>query len=769
MALATLDCAHGNASETRRPPAQTRAPASDPNQLEDAGCGAARAAALRHWAARQVDEDDPGLEAMREAFDQTDVLHYNLELEIFPDSEQIAGTNRITIRSLADGLTEFTFRLHADLAITAALINDATPVAIDEISTTTRRATLDRAYDAGEEFTLSISYEGSPPRGGFGYRFFQKHGGVDVVATFSCPYYAYTWWPCKDGDTGEPGDNGDKATIELTVTGPDNLRTVSNGVLQGVDELGGNRKRYRWATGYPIATYLVMFSSSNYITWTVPYEHAGGTMPVEFNIYPESDSDKVRQRLGTIPTILEVYGQLYGPYPFINEKYGVYEFEFGGGMEHQTNTGQGTFNVWLCAHELSHQWWGDAVTCRTWHDTWLNEGFATYSEALWKEFRPASPGQSALHDWMAQRRPSRVDGSVYCYDTSGAGNIFDYNFRYCKAAWVLHQLRHIVGDDTFFAILRAHRDAFEGGAATTDEFIATASDVHGQDLGWFFQPWIYEIGAPAYRFGWQCESIRGRDYLRLYIGQVQDASWPTFVMPLDVRVDHAKGSETQVVFNDERAEHFVLAIPQTATGVVLDEFEWVLHTSLEEQSYIAGPPVLVQASPLPGETVLPNGAPTEITITFSENVTVSAADLAVEEAVAGPVDFTLDYSASDYTATLALDASLPIGCYTLTVRDSVESANGIALDGEIESPLDPQSLPSGEGLPGGEAVFSFFVRCFGDLDGDLDVDMDDVEVLLQHYGTSGDATYEDGDLDYDSDVDLSDLAAMLGAYGTVCD
>jgi aminopeptidase N len=587
LALSPVACAHGGTYEPHRAPPPTLAPAPDAGLLEHAGCSAARAAGLRHWAARQVDEDDPGLEVMREAFDDTDVLHYNLDIEVFPDSEQIAGTNRITSKSLTDGLTEFTFRLHTDLTITAALINETTPVAIEEISTTTRRVTLDRAYDAGEVFTLSITYEGSPPTGGFGYGMFQKHGGVDVVATFSCPYYAYTWWPCKDGDKGEPGDNADKATIELAVTAPDNLRTVSNGVLQGIDELDGNRQRYRWATNYPIATYLIMFSSSNYITWTVPYEHADGTMPVEFNIYPESDSDKVRQRLGTIPTILGVFGELYGPYPFINEKYGVYEFQFGGGMEHQTNTGQGVFNVWLCAHELSHQWWGDAITCRTWHDTWLNEGFATYSEALWKEFRPASPGQSALHDWMATRRPSRVDGSVYCYDTGSAGVIFDYNFRYCKAAWVLHQLRHIVGDDTFFAILRAYRAAFEGNAATTEEYIAIASAVHGQDLSWFFQPWIYEIGAPAYRFGWEGESINGQRYLRLYIKQVQDASWPTFNMPLDVRVDSDGGSETHVVFNDARAEHFVLAIPESVTNVMLDEFNWVLHTSLGRR---ASPP-----------------------------------------------------------------------------------------------------------------------------------------------------------------------------------
>ena len=698
----------------------------------------------------------------------TDALHYNLAIELFPETQQIAGSNTMTIKSLVDGLSEFTFRLHADFMITEALVNGVTPVAIETLSTTTRRATLDRAYYAGEVFALTIAYEGTPVSQGFGSFRFRKHNGADIISTFSCPYYAYTWWPCKDMDVGEAGDNADKATVELAVTAPATMRTVSSGVLVGVDELDGDRRRYRWATDYPIATYLIMFSSTNYVTWTADFVYDGGTMPVEFNIYPESDTPGRRAQMEKCLTILDTFGQVFGPYPFLGEKFGIYQFEFGGGMEHQTNVGQGSFEVWLTAHELSHQWWGDAITCRTWHDVWLNEGFATYSEALWKEFRPGSAGLPALHNWMAQRRPARVDGSVYCYDTSSWGRIFNSDFSYHKGAWVLHQLRHVVGDDTFFEILAQYRAAFEGSAATTDDFAATASAVYGQDLSWFFDEWIYQIGAPAYHYGWQTAEINGQNYLRLHVSQVQDSSWPTFSMPLDVCVDYADGSETFVIFNDARLEHFVIPISAAATGVTLDESEWVLHTSLASETYVDGPPAIVQVRPLPGEMILPDAAPEQLAITFSEDVVAAAGDFAVVEDQAGPQAFTIDYSPDNYTATLNFEQPLALGNYTVTVHDTIQSSHAFSLDGEIDDPTNPQTLPSGDGLPGGDAVFTFFVRCPGDLDRDRDVDLDDLEALLQHYSTTAAVTYDDGDLDRDGDVDLRDLAELLGLYGSTC-
>jgi len=752
------------------PPERVPQPADEPAalraRLAELGCGKARSLALRHLAAALPEER--GTPELRDTLGDTDVLHNQLELEIVPADETIIGSNVMTIRSLIDGLSEFTFRLRDNFTISAAIINGTTPVQVIDVSTTTRRVILDRPYDAGEVFTLQIAYSGPAVSRGLGSIEFTSQGGQPLVYTLSEPYYAYTWWPCKDGDVGEPGDNADKATLELALTVPANLRGVSNGVLVGIDELPGNRRRYRWASNYPIATYLVCFAATNYNTWTVDYDYGSGTMPVEFNIFPSDDTPSNRERWEQCLQMLETFGEVFGLYPFIAEKYGIYEFDFGGGMEHQTNTGQGTFTTWITAHELAHQWWGDAVTCRTWHDIWLNEGFATYSEALWAERKPGSSGLPALFDWMAGRRPSRVDDSVYVYDTSDLWRIFSYDFSYCKGAWVLHQLRHVVGDETFFEILAAYRAAYEGGAATTDDFAAVAAAVWGRDLSWFFDEWVYDIGAPAYRYGWETAEINGQHYLRLYVAQVQEPAYPTFIMPVDVRVDWPGGSETLVIWNDADAEHFVLPIAGPASDVVLDEFDWILHTSCLPVAYEPGPPAVVQTGPVPGDEILPSAAPRQVTLTFSEDVVCSAGDFSIVEQSAGPVAFSFDYSPASYTVTLDCGTPLSRGNYTVTAADSVHSANGIALDGELPDPADPNSLPSGEGLPGGDAVFVFTVRCPGDLDGDNDVDLSDLAILLSNYGMTAGAEYEDGDLDGDGDVDLADLSALLANYRRPC-
>ncbi len=731
-------------------------------------CGKARAARAL-VAARDADADGTEGRGPREAFDATDVQHYALDIEIDPGQETISGSNAITVRSLVDGLTEFTIRLRSNYTISSADV-DGVPVNVSTVSPTTRVVTLDRAYDAGEVFTLTIYYSGQAVSAGFGsINFTTAPDGTPLVFTLSEPYYAYTWWPVKDGDWGQPGDNADKATVELAVTAPANLRTVSNGVLAGVDDLPGNRRRYRWRTDYPTATYLVAFSSAEYHSWTVTYDYGTGTMPVEFNIFPADDTPENRADWEAVVGMLDVFRPLYGLYPFINEKYGIYEFGFGGGMEHQTNTGQGVFLTWVSAHELGHQWWGDNVTCRTWHDIWLNEGFATYSEALWREFRSGSDNRTALKNWMAIRRPDVVEDTVYVYDTTDVGRMFNYDYTYKKAAWVLHQLRHVVGDATFFQILADYRAVFEGSAATTDDFAAVAAATSGRDLSWFFDEWVYNGGAPAYAYGWQTVQIRGQNYVRLSVQQTQAAAgMPVFAMPLDVWVDHGSGSSLTRIWNDAELEHYVLPIPAAASDVVLDPNAWVLHTANDVVGYVPGPPAIVQTVPAPGAQE--PAAPAAIEIVFSEDVNASSGDFQLVGDATGPAAFDFSYDAANFTVVLTPVVPLEVDDYSVMIADSVTSvAAGAALDGEVDDPFSAASLPSGDGQPGGAGVFGFRVAggCPADLDGSGLVDLADLAVLLANFGTNG-AGPRDGDVDGDHDVDLSDLSALLAVFGTGC-
>jgi aminopeptidase N len=745
---------------------------------EVAPCGKAQMLMKRMQAGLAVGEQvSPGEERMLlEASEDTDILHNDLDIEIFPATEVISGSNTMTIQSKVNGLTEFTFRLRSNFTISSVIENGTTTIpgsSVQSVGTYGRLVPLTQAYNLGDVFTLEVNYSGTAVSRGFGSIEFtgQYGGGSDIVYTLSEPYYAATWWPTKDGDFAEPGDNADKATLELAVTAPSSMHTISNGLLLGVDPVSGGKSKYRWASNYPIATYLTCFSSTNYNTWTQNYDYGGGTMPVEFNIYPGSDTPANRAAWEQCLVMLDTFGTIYGPYPFINEKYGIYQCEFGGGMEHQTNTAQGGFGEMLTAHELSHQWWGDNVTCKTWGDIWLNEGFATYSEALWLERKPGSSGLPALFSAMANRRPSSVGDSVYCYDTSDLYRIFSTDYSYLKGGWVLHQLRHVVGDDAFFDILAAYRAAYEGSGATTDDFAAVCSTVHGQDLSWFFQEWVYDIGAPAYQWGWQTANIGGQDYLRLFIDQVQSSSYPRFIMPVDIRVNYPGGNQTYTVWNDEDREHFVIPIAGPATSVVFDEFDWILHTSDSQVSYQNGPPVVVQTNPQPGDAL--QTGPSQLTITFSENVSISAGDVSVVGDSTGPASFSFSYSAGTYAATLDFGGPLPGDDYTVTVADTVvSSAAGISLDGEMADPNNPASLPSGEGLPGGNAVFDFSVaaHCPGDLNGDGFRNVSDFTLFAAAFGSQlGDPDYNpDADLDGNGIVNVTDFTQFAGVYGVPC-
>jgi len=455
------------------------------------GCSHAKTAIARAAAEvkalRLKSTDDPLAE-------QTDVLHYRLDFEVVPMTRFLAGSNTMTVRCRVDGVTAFRFWLHLAMSITSVRI-DGSSAQWSRLDSATLEVELGQSCDEDEVFSLEVVYEGFPVNTGLGSIVFETQGDWPVVSTLSEPWFSYTWWPVKE-------DSRDKATGEMLVTVPDELTVVSNGVLIDVDVLSGARRRFHWSTDYPMSPYLFAFSATHYTTFDDTFFFDQGSMPVKFFIYP--DSDTAANRNGWLESVdmLATFGDLYGLYPFIDEKYAIYQFPRGGGMEHQTATGQGgqsAFSESLTAHELGHQWWGDMVTCATWSDIWLNEGFATYSEALWFENRSGTPDPAALHQAMFFRRPDEFEGAVYVYDTTDVRRIFSGNYSYRKGSWVVHMLRGVVGDESFFAILDAYRKRFEYLAATTEDLRAVAEEVSGRDLSWFFNRWVYLGGAPASR------------------------------------------------------------------------------------------------------------------------------------------------------------------------------------------------------------------------------------------------------------------------------
>jgi len=491
-------------------------------------------------------------------------------------------------------------------------------------------------------------------------------------------------------------------------------------------------------------------------------------MPVVFYAYPESETT-MRNGTADLLTQLATFSRpdVYGQYPFINEKYGIVQFPWGGGMEHQTLTSQGAFSSWLNAHELAHQWWGDAVTCATWHDFWLNEGFATFSEALYLEKKPGGT-PSAYLTRMNQRNPYDYSGSVYVYNTDMLGTIFSTNNVYNKGAWAVHMLRHVLGDATFFQTLATYRSLYEGGSATTEDFRQVAQNVAGRDLSWYFNEWIYGVGAPYYRYGWQSVRIGSQDYVRLYIQQYQ-TQYPIFTMPIDITITAGGVTATQSVWNDTSIQWYLLPANGTASGVQFDKDQWILRAIASSVAYVNGPPKLIASAPIPGSMLPHISAPASIHLTFSEGITYSASDFVVTGTRTGPHTPNVVYDAAAYGITLNFASPLPAGdTYEIRVADSIRSAAvNFMLDGEMTNPLNPVSYPSGNGKPGGSAVFRFSVASAADFNLDGHVDNDDYEVFAACY--SGPAEHVSGDclhVDFNGDhhVDANDFDVFSACY-----
>ncbi len=674
--------------------------------------------------------------------DPTDVLNNNLSIEILSvtppatgtgsGSASIAGTNVMTIRA-NQNLTSFAFYLRSQYTVSNCTVTDSvgayaavptTPPANN--SSYQRTITFIRPISPGQTFTVSVSYSGITANVGLGAFFAGTQNGASgaptAVCTLSEPYYAASWWPCKDGDVRLVGDNSDKATLDMAITAPDTLTSISNGLLVGVDTLSGNRKRHRWSTSYPMTTYLVCFATSQYNQWSINYNYGPGlNMPVQFSIYPSSDTPANRAVWENTVNMLAAYQPIFGLYPFINEKYGIYQFEFSGGEEHQTYTGQGrggAFVEYITAHELGHQWWGDDLTCKTWSDIWLNEGFATYTEALWEERKP-NPTTTLQAAMVARKPGSSAAGTVYItpYDpsngitanTTGDPNrIFNGNLSYRKGGWVLHMLRKIMGDAAFFNGLQTYRAAFQLGSPTTADFTAIMTSVHGSDLSWFFNPWLYQSGAPTYSFGWTNATINGQRYVRLMVEQGQASPAPLFTMPMDVSITTTSGTTNVSVLTRTASDDFLIPIPANATAVAIDPSDWILNYNKATTTYVQGPPKVVSLSTTPGASIPAASAPSTLSIVFSDNVTVSAASIGITRNAAS-VPFAFAYNATAATATLTFAAPLSAGTYNVAIADTITAvANSQRLDGELASNT-AGALPSGDGVALGSSLFSFTI------------------------------------------------------------
>ncbi|HEX8330349.1 MAG TPA: M1 family aminopeptidase [Hymenobacter sp.] len=530
----------------------------------------------------------------RQKMERYDVKYYKLDLAMENNSLNVAGSVWMRVQVGSQPLDSLAFELYqspvgspagtATLLIDSVVINGRRSPGIRRAGPDAT-ARLAQPAAAGSLADARIYYHGTAPSGnsaaiGNGlstrdsvqldtYRGAPRFA-YNVTWSLSEPFSAHEWFPCKQVLT----DKADSTDVWVTTTVPN--KVGSNGVLARTVPLPGNKVRYEWKSRHPIAYYLISVSVAPYTEYVTYANPAGGLrVPIVNYVYNPAYLSYWQARINQTAGFLENFSALVGLYPFANEKYGHTTVPIFGGMEHQTMTSQDGFSFTLTAHELFHQWFGNNVTCASWQDIWLNEGFASYGEYLSLQAfgAPADP-----RNWMndAHRLAQLNSGSVYVADTANVGRVFDYYLSYKKGAAVVHMLRYLLNDDVkFFRALRTYQSQFRGSTARTADLQRVFEAEAGRPLGYFFQQWFRGRGYPIFAARW---NQGGNSFvLRVTEAASEPTTTPFFDTEVDYRLTFANGTtQTVRLRQSQPIETFTFPVTGTVTSVTVDPDQWIL-------------------------------------------------------------------------------------------------------------------------------------------------------------------------------------------------
>ena len=503
-----------------------------------------------------------------------DVTYYKLDLTVTTAPPLLRGSVIVRASCVRDSIRTVTLDLNGAMRVdsvhsgTVPLLFVQYPLGLT--------ITLERTYVANEQLSLRLFYGGMPVSAGFGSFMFSGQNGVPWIWSLSEPYGARDWWPCKDNTI-------DKAdSVDVWITCASGFKAGSNGRLTGVRDNGDGTQTYQWAERYPIAAYLVSLAVTNYEEFTDWFHYSPtDSMPVLNYVLPQSLA-AARPALALTTDMLAAFSEKFGLYPFVREKYGHAQFGWGGAMEHQTMTSTTNFAEYTISHELAHQWFGDMITCANWPSLWLNEGFATFCETLYGGIRHGQQEYRAhLADMMSPAM--RAQGSLYLQDTSTVAAMFNFDRVYAKGAWVLHMLRHVLGDSVFFGSMRAYAGdpRFRYRSATTEGFQSVCEAVSGKSLGYFFDEWIFGEGYPQYTVDWSPVTADTGHAVDVRIGQTTTGVVPAFfTMPVDIRISDGVRDTTVVVMHTSPGQAFTFRVPFAPTSLRLDPDIWILREVL---------------------------------------------------------------------------------------------------------------------------------------------------------------------------------------------
>ncbi len=511
--------------------------------------------------------------------DGYDIKFYKIDLEVTDTSIFISGSTTILVEILLDNTNKLFFELAGSYSIDSVVVNNV--IASYNHKSDTLFISLPGALHQHSYATIQIFYNGKAYEKGEEYGIYNRETNYNnkrYTWTLSEPFESKFWFPCKQ-------NLADKAdSVYVFITTEYGLKAGANGILENITNLPGNKLRYEWKSHYPIAYYLISFAVGDFIDYSfyTKINSNADSILVQNYIYNNSAFfANNKSKIDKTGDLLNLFSRLYGPYPFANEKYGHCIVPMGGGMEHQTMTSLANFSFLLVAHELSHQWFGDNVTCSNWQDIWINEGFASYSEYLANEYLESREDADLWMKDAHQYAMNEQDGSVHVPGDYAKNDerIFDYRLSYKKGAAIIHMIRQEINDDElFFETLRSFQKTFKDSVASVNDFKSLLEEKTSINFDLFFNEWFYGEGYPKFKISWQHRN----DSLLIY--SLQESSTPKtplFNTLLEFKVLRHDLPDTSLFFRQEsQYDEFIVQLPGRVNNLIFDPNHWLLMSVL---------------------------------------------------------------------------------------------------------------------------------------------------------------------------------------------
>lgn len=500
-----------------------------------------------------------------------DVNCYFLDLNIENNSTYIYGNTTISFTNLIDSLTLFCFELNSMLEIDSIILersnlkfNRYGNYCLVAIPT----ALCDRHL-----FNVKIHYHGECSfldgyviGSGFSTKQSGKWGN-SVTWSLSEPFYAFQWFPCKQDLT----DKADSSKIYITTS--DTNKVASNGLLEGIEYLNNNKIKYKWKSNYPIVYYLISVAVSDYQEYitnvTINSNNKIDSILFVNYLYNHSELlNSSKDKIDSIGLVMSYFNELLGEYPFKKEKYGMAMAPLSGGMEHQTMTTVSNLDDFLLnVHELAHQWFGNNITCKTWNDIFINEGFSSYMEIVSLEHFKGSSEKRKRLSQLKELVLKFPESKIAINDISSYAKIFDKINTYYKPTLVLNILRNKVGDSVFFQSLKELNSLYKGTNLTINDAKRCFEKYSKLNLTPFFDQWVFGFGYPIINV-----KIKNNIFYKRLLIRQKSSSEKNIIyeFPIEILFKTEKGEFSRIYFVTKKQHKFKIKIHSKKLSFIID-------------------------------------------------------------------------------------------------------------------------------------------------------------------------------------------------------